>query len=294
MRKICILLILAAAIVAADTYTSEIEKWHGDRLQRLKRDDGWLTLVGLSWLKEGENKIGSDPSNTVVLPKEHSPAHVGSIFLEKGKVRLAPLPQSGLLIAGKPATAQVLQTDGNGTGDPTKMTLGTISFYVIQREDKLAVRVKDQQSSTRRNFTGIQSFPIDAKWKFDAKYVPYNPPKKIPIANVLGMVSDEPSPGAVVFTVHGQTYRIDALQDPGDPGLSLIFADGTTGKETYGAGRYLDTPAPANGKVVVDFNKAYNPPCAFTHFATCPLPPPQNKLQVRIEAGEKTYKESNH
>ncbi len=282
---------LITSFVAADTYTSEVQEFRAERLQRLKSDDGWLSLVGLFWLKESENTLGSDPSSDVVFPKDRAPAHVGSISLANGTIRLKPAKDSGILINGKPATSQALQSDEEGRTKPTQMTISSLIFYVIQRADKHAVRVKDKKSPAIQNFAGLDYFLINPKWRLEAKFQPYNPPKNIPIVNILGMVEDNASPGAVIFDIDGKSYRLDTLPNSGEPGLSLIFSDKTSGKETYGAGRYLDIDAPSQGKVVVDFNKAYSPPCAFTHFATCPLPPPQNKLPVRIEAGEKAPKE---
>ncbi len=184
-----------------------------------------------------------------------------------------------------------MELKSDETGEPTLLHLGSLTFHVIKRGERLGVRVKDKENPARIKFPGLQYFPIDPKWRVTAKFVPYNPPKKIPILNVLGMLQDEPSPGTLEFQVNGKTYRIDPITEQGSDELFLIFADQTTGKETYGAGRYLYTPqAGPDGKVLIDFNKAYSPPCAFTAYATCPLPPPGNKLAVRIEAGEKYSK----
>ena len=183
-------------------------------------------------------------------------------------------------------TASVaLATDAKGK--PTVLELGSLSFYAIQRGDRVGVRIKDKESPERAAFKGVDTFTPDPKWRVVAHFVPYKD-KKIPITNVLGQVSDNSSPGAVVFDWQGKTYRLDALGNLKD-GLSLIFGDTTNGKLTYGAGRFLDTDPPKDGRVVVDFNTAYNPPCAFTAFATCPLPPAQNKLAIAVEAGEKKF-----
>jgi len=253
----------------------------------LKSDDGWLTLVGLFWLKPGENKIGSNANDTVVLPASKSPKYAASLFLENKKVTLQPAAGANLRLEGKPVIAKIeLKPDVSGT--PTIIGLGSLNFHVIERGDKLGVRVKDKENPARTKFPGLEYFPVEEKWRLDAKFVPYKPAKQIPIVNVLGMVENQPSPGAVEFQVNGKTFQIDALNEEGTTDLFLIFADQTTGKETYGAGRYLyANPPRPDGKVVVDFNKAYTPPCGFTSFATCPLPPKQNKLPVRIEAGEK-------
>ena len=168
------------------------------------------------------------------------------------------------------------------------LKLGTLTFHVIKRGERLGVRVKDSASPERTNFRGLEYFPVDERWRVEARFEPHNPPKSIPIVNVLGMEEDTPSPGTLVFDLNGQTYRLDALTEEGEPQFFVIFADQTSGKETYGAGRYLYAgPPDSAGRLLIDFNEAYSPPCAFTKYATCPLPPEQNKLPVRVEAGEK-------
>lgn len=269
------------------SYRREIETWQKERLERLKSDDGWLTLVGLFWLKPGENKIGSDASNPVVFPAAKSPKYAGSLLLKNKTVSLQPVAGVNLQLDGKPVSGKIEMKPDTG-GSPTVISLGSLNFRIIQRVDRLGVRVKDKENPARTKFPGLEYFPISEKWRVNAKFIPYKPAKQIPIANILGMLEDQPSPGAIEFQLKGKTFRIDALNEEGTTDLFLIFADQTTGKETYGAGRYLYANQPgADGKVVVDFNKAYTPPCGFTAFATCPLPPKENKLPIRIEAGEK-------
>lgn len=266
-------------------YTEEVEQWKSKRLASLKGEDGWLSLVGLHWLKEGENKIGSDPSSEVPLPEGKSPRVAGSIFLNGGATKIEARPDSGITSEGKPVTTLELKSDADGK--PTVLKLGTLTFHVIKRGERLGVRVKDSTSSERTNFRGLEYFPTDERWRVEARFEPHNPPKSIPIVNVLNMEEDTPSPGSLVFEVNGQTYRLDALTEEGEPQFFVIFADQTSGKETYGAGRYLYAgPPDSQGRLLIDFNKAYSPPCAFTKYATCPLPPEQNKLPVRVEAGE--------
>ena len=268
----------------AGSHAEEIERWRSERLANLKSEDGWLTLVGLFWLKEGENKLGSDPASDVALPAGKSPSLAGIISLNNGTVKLDARPGSGITSDGKPVSTLELKSDENGS--PTLLKLGTLSFHVIKRGERLGVRVKDSASPERANFRGLEYYPVSDKWRVVARFERFDPPKSIPITNVLGMEEDDPSPGALVFDVDGKTYRLDALTE--EDKLFIIFADTTSGKETYGAGRYLYADQPdAEGRVVVDFNKAYSPPCAFTHFATCPLPPSQNKLPIAVEAGEK-------
>jgi uncharacterized protein (DUF1684 family) len=281
-------------------YPHEIQAWHQERDKGLRDENGWLTLVGLYWLDEGENKIGSDPGNKVILPEGRSPAVAATLVRQGKEVRLKPAPGAGITIDGKAVTEpRVISGDPSGDAGksgaekPAILHLGSLTFFVIQRGDRVGVRVKDSKSPALAAFRGLEYFPVQPPWRVEARFEPYKPAKKIPIANVLGQVSDEDSPGAVVFDWHGKTYRVDALPGDDKGGLFLIFADQTNGKETYGAGRFLDADPPKDGKVVVDFNTAYNPPCAFTAFATCPLPPAQNRLAVRVEAGEKKYGEGH-
>lgn len=292
------LFVLAIGLVSpavndpAAAYRAEIEKWKAARVARLTADDGWLTVIALSWLEEGENRIGSAPSNRVVFPAGKAPAWLGTIRLApgaKGKAQFTAAPGVRVTHEDKPVSTIALASDADA-GDPTILEHGTLSFYLIQRGDRVGVRVKDSASPKRKNFHGIESYPVDAKWRVPATFARYPKGKSIAIPNILGNVTQEPSPGAVVFSVGGKEYRLDAVDESGEEDLFLIFADRTSGATTYGAGRFLYAARPgADGKTVVDFNKAYNPPCAFTPFATCPLPPPQNRLPIAIEAGEKSY-----
>ena len=276
----------AAAQPDLAAWRQKVETWKKERTEGLKREDGWLTLVGLYWLKPGENRFGSDPGNPVILPKGKSPAVAGTLVREGEAVTLKVEPGVNLTADGKPVTASLpLATDAKGK--PTLLELGSLSFYAIQRGDRVGVRIKDKENPERLAFKGVDTFTPDPKWRVVARFEPYKD-KKIAITNVLGQVSNDPSPGAVVFDWQGKTYRLDALGDPKE-GLELIFGDATNGRLTYGAGRFLDTGAVKDGTVVVDFNTAYNPPCAFTAFATCPLPPAQNKLALAVEAGEKKF-----
>ena len=268
--------------VAAPTgdkqYEQEVLKWRDNRRARLTAEDGWLSVVGLSWLKPGANRVGSEASSEVVLPK--APKYYGTINVAGTELTFSDA--SGRSVA--------LQSDADGAADPTTLSTGTLRMFVIKRGDRYGLRVKDSQSDARVHFHGLQYFPIDPKYRVVAKFEPYNPPKKIRIINVLGMQSDETSPGALSFALDGRTFRIDPVLETGEKDLFIILKDGTSGKETYGAARYMYGTSPGlDGKVVLDFNKLYNPPWAFTNYATCPLPPPQNRLSVRIAAGEKKY-----
>lgn len=292
---------LPCAVRADDTAPSkdpgvalrqDVDSWRQERLTGLKNENGWLTLVGLFWLDEGENRFGSDPGGKVVLPQGKAPAVAGTLVRHGDAVTVRVAPGAKVVHDGQPVTELALQSDAKGK--PTMLEMGTLSFFVIQRGDRVGVRVKDKESPTLASFRGLDYFPVDPSWRVEARFEPYKPAKSFPVPNILGMVEDTPSPGAVVFERDGKTYRLDAFEESDKGDLFLVFGDPTNGHETYGAGRFLVTEVPKDGKVVVDFNKSYNPPCAFTAFATCPLPLPQNRLPLRVEAGEKTYAGGHH
>jgi uncharacterized protein (DUF1684 family) len=270
----------------ANAYAREIEQWQAERWASLKSEDGWLTLLGLFWLNEGRNRFGSDTANEIVLPKDKVSAYLGAFVLKDGVVRFETPIETSFTVDGEPVSTLELKSDADG--NPTVLHLGSLSFQIIKRGDRLGLRVKDKDNSDRVNFRNTEFYLADLKWRIDAHFEPYNPPKPVPITNVLGMESGETSPGAVVFEVDGQSYRLDAITEKGESKFFMIITDKTSGKETYPAGRYLYVDPPdSSGRMIIDFNKAYSPPCAFTKFATCPLPPRQNRLPFAIEAGEK-------
>ena len=278
---------------AAATYEQEMAAWHRERIAGLKREDGWLTLVGLFWLDEGENRFGSGAGNKVIFPEGSAPVLAGTFERHGREVKVHAAPGVALTHDGQPVADLALAGENN-PGGPTQLALGSLRFFVIYRGDRVGVRVKDTKSPARAAFSDIDTYPVRPAWRVTARFEPYAPPKPVAVPNILGQVENSPSPGAVVFERDGRTYRLDALSGGEDGSLFLIFGDATNSKDTYGGGRFLDTAAPKDGKVVVDFNQAYNPPCAFTAFATCPLPPKQNKLALRVEAGEKKYGAGHH
>ena len=262
-------------------YAAQVAAWRAARDQRLRSPDGWLALVGLSWLTPGENHVGAHPSNHVILHGHQVPPRVGSMWLEDGRVRF--VPHEGVDL---PETA--LEDDREGA--PTVLELGTLRFHTICRGERFGVRVRDTAAPALREFRGVDSFPVDPGWRIQARLEPAPADATIEIADVTGGVSSEPTPGSVAFERDGVTWRLEALEGEDDGSLWLIFGDATNGTETYGAGRFLYTePLADDGTVIVDFNLAYNPPCVFSPYATCPLPPPQNRLALRIEAGEKVW-----
>ena len=271
-------------------YLEEIKQWDQHRLERLKADDGWLNLVGRTWLKPGENKFGSAKDNDVIIESDKVPEYMGVFVFEDSSVIMKANDGVEILLKGNPV--KEMKMIGDESKDITVFQYGPIKWNLIIRDTLYGIRFRDLESEFVKTFKGIERFPVNEDWRINAKYEAYNPPKKIYVPNVLGQISEEPSPGAVVFTKDNQTYRLDAI-DAGDR-LWFILADATSGEETYGGGRFLYTDkADSNGIVIVDFNKAYDPPCVLTKFATCPLPPKENYLSLRITAGEKMYGE-NH
>lgn len=276
---------------AAADYVRHVESWRAQRLARLTAPDGWLSLIGLHWLKEGVNRIGSAQDNDIVLGA--GPAHLATVTLEDGKVAVVPDTNAAATIDGRPGHAAQMLDDSHD--NPTTVATGTLSFYLIDRNGRKGLRVKDSEAQARTQFRGIESFPIDPTWRIQARWVPFDPPQTLETPNVLGQVDRFPVPGKAVFERDGKSFELlPVIEVPGDKELFLIFADRTSGKETYGAARFLYAPMPVDGTIVLDFNKAYNPPCAFTSFATCPLAPPDNRLDLRVTAGEKKYAHGAH
>ncbi len=270
---------------AQPEYKAQIEQWRERRVASLTSDSGWLTVAGLFWLKEGKNTVGAAPGKQIVLPKSSAPETVGVFEFHNGTTTFQAAPGVNATINGKPAESGTLKSDTSG--NPDVVQIRALTMFVIERGKRFGIRLKDKDSELRKEFTGIKYFPVDERYRVTAKFVPYNPPKMIPVPDILGETSNEPSPGYAEFTLNGHACRLDPVAE-GDE-LFFIFKDLTSGKDTYPPGRFLYAEQPKNGEVILDFNKAYNPPCAFTPYATCPLPPPENHLPIRIEAGELRY-----
>ncbi len=272
-------------------YTKQIETWRAQRVERLKAPNGWLSLIGLHWLKDGRNSVGSAKDNDVVLAK--GPAHLGAVTVKDGKATIELDAKAGATIDGKKAKSAELLDDSHEK--PTTIAFGTASFYLVDRSGKKGLRVKDSAAETRTHFLGIDNYPIDASWRVEAKWEPFTPAHSLDIPTVLGTVDKMPVPGKAVFTRDGKTYELlPVLEEPDAKEVWFIFADRSSGKETYGSGRFLYADMPKDGRIVIDFNKAYNPPCAFTPYATCPLAPPENRLDLSVTAGEKKYRGGHH
>jgi len=295
MRKLSIIsifIILSFNIFAqTDTYLSEVEQWSSGRIDALKQANGWLNLEGLFWLKKGINRFGSASENDLVYDNATFPKYLGDYIYENGKVywkdgiteKITIKDNAGLVITNDETLNLLTATEGTYTSQWKDFV-----WVVIQREDKVGVRFRNLKAKTLLEFKGIERFPVAAKWRIKAKVIPQNQ-NPLMIMNVLGQNTAQKHGGQLVFDIEGITYRLDAI-DEGGIRLFVTFADATSGKTTYGSGRFIELDRPdANGFTYIDFNKAYNPPCAFTEFATCPLPPPQNRLSIAIPAGEKKY-----
>jgi uncharacterized protein len=277
------------------TWEHDLLAWRAQRAVGLQAPEGWLSLIALGWLQEGDNTFGSAADSHVQIA-DKAPAHIAVVRLEKGTIRLLA-PAGGfpkdLLVDGQPAKEQLLLADDSEK--PSKLTIGSITVIVIHRDDKFGLRVKDLQAATRTGFHGLNWYAPNAAYRVHARWIPYNPPKVLDIPTVLGTVTHMSAPGAAEFTVDGQVVRLEpVLEDPKSTDLFFIMRDATSKTTTYGAGRFLYSELPDHGvdqpgEVWLDLNKLVNPPCAFTPYATCPLPPPQNRTQVAIPAGERRY-----
>jgi uncharacterized protein len=289
---------LAAAEAGGSGYRAEIQKWRAGYEADLKKDNGWLTLAGLFWLKEGRDTFGTSAENDIVLPKGSAPEKAGAFLFHDGKTRLQLEDGVRALVNGDPLRTKAqgalawllahpaeMPLNPDTTGKPDRITVGRLSMIVIQRGNRFGIRLWDNASAVRRDFPGSQWFPVHEAFRVTAQFTAYPQPKMIPILNVLGDTEQNPSPGFATFKLEGKTCRLEPLLE-GDR-LFFILKDLLSGKETYAAGRFLYTGMPKDGKLVLDFNKAENPPCAFTPFATCPLPPKQNHLPVAVMAGER-------
>jgi uncharacterized protein (DUF1684 family) len=278
-----------------DAWQRDLLAWREKRAANLQTPEGWLSLIGLEWLKEGDNSIGSAADNKIQIAK--APAHTAVVRLEKGGA-LRLLPPSGgfpkeLQVDGHTAQEQALLSDDSP--NRSKLSFGELTIIIIHRDERYGLRIKDAQAPTRVGFHGLRWYPPNPAYRVHAKWIPNNPPKMIDIPTILGTVSKLPAPGVAEFMLDGQTFRLEpVLEDPKDTTLFFILRDATSKTKTYGAGRFLYTDLPDHGlsqpgEIWLDFNQAENPPCAFTPYATCPLPPTQNRLTVAIPAGEQRY-----
>ena len=266
------------------TYLKEFENWRMQRIKRLKADNGWLNLVGLYWLHPGENTFGSDSSDDIVFPGK-APAIAGKFVLTDSIVTMDV--NKGVQIFHDKLPVKNMELTNDNSNKPTILKMGSLVWFVIKRENRYGIRLRDLESPVVKQLDSIPAFPADPGWAIEATFKPFKTPEVFKVATVIGTKEDYVVPGELVFKVNGKHCKL--LPSKEGDGFFIVFADETTGTETYPSGRFLYTPLPeGNNKVLIDFNKAYNPPCAFTPYATCPMPPRQNFLPVAITAGEKT------
>jgi uncharacterized protein (DUF1684 family) len=277
---------LASARAQTD-YVKAIEKWRSDREADLKKETGWFTLAGLFWLKEGINTVGAGEDFDIRLTDNFKKGKFGEIDLKSGMVTLKVEEGVESQGDGKGITTNI-QMVSDEKGEPTKIRTGSQTFYLIKREERFGIRLKDSQSKARLAFKGLHWFPIDESYKVTARYEAFPEPKEVMVPNVLGGKFKMKTPGTLKFVLKGKEYSLQPIEED-DGKLFIIFSDESNRSETYKSGRFLYADRPANDEAVLDFNKAENPPCAFTPFATCPLPPPGNSLDIEIKAGEKRF-----
>ena len=280
-----LLLSLALGVAAQSKYEKDLAAWRLDREAKLKADDGWLTVAGLFWLREGTNDFGAAPTNDLVLPTAGAPPRIGSFELTGDRVGLRVAEGVAVTIDGRPVRDLDLTLTANSS---RPIVQGDLTFIVLKRGDKFGIRFKDRNSNARRNFTGLRWYPANEEYRVTATFIPHASPKEVPVINILGDIEKYQSPGLLKFSLKGQEYSLEPVAVGGNK-LFIIFRDLTSNRTTYGAARFLYTSLPIDGKVEIDFNQAVNPPCAFTIYATCPLPQRQNRLTVAIEAGEQIY-----
>jgi uncharacterized protein len=288
-RSSCLLFVTLLLGASEPGYQSQMVNWRRNYETGLKKENGWPAVAGLFWLKEGQNRFGSAAGNEIPLPSG-APPQAGSFELHEGKVWLNLDRGVDIQLYGKPAAARYLAPDTAEA--PDLVTLGNFAMQVLVRGQRYGIRLWDNSSAARKHFPGVGWFPVKEEYRITAVFVAYPEPKMIPIADVLGETTPTSSPGYVTFTLRGKEYRLEPVTE--DNLLFFMFRDLTSGKQTYPAGRFLYAEMPRDGKVTLDFNRAHNPPCAFTAYATCPLPPQQNSLNVRVEAGELNFKRDVH
>lgn len=275
------------------SFIKEELAWRTDRDNQMRASTSWLTIAGLFWLEEGDNSFGTASENKIKLPSSSAPPYAGIFNLNKGKITVVANKDTELKVGGKKIKEMLLK--GDNSGKPDIVELNDFRMWVIKRGNRYAIRLRDLNNPAYKDYMGLDFFPPSKKYKIEASFFPYASAKKVSISTVIGTKIEMISPGYVKFTLEGQEHRLEAFGGAAqNKKLFFIFKDETNGKETYEASRFMVADILENGKVNLNFNRAYNPPCAYTPYATCPLPPAQNYLKVRIEAGEKKYPGEHH
>jgi uncharacterized protein (DUF1684 family) len=274
-------------------YLAEVEKWRKEREASITSQNGWLSVAGLFFLKEGRNTFGRDATNQLVLPPS-APPRAGWFHLRQGRV-FAHINQGVTATFNKQLVSPGTEIELNDTDDLGKrdaLILGPLTLFVHLSGEKLAIRMLNAESALLKSFTGLKWFPIDPAYRVVARFAPFDAPKPVEVPNILGDLERYTNPGVLTFTLHGQEYRLQPFQvGKQETGrFFIVFKDLTSGKETYGAARFVNASLPKDGTTIIDFNRVFNPPCAYNPFTTCPLPLPSNRLNVRIPAGERNYR----
>jgi len=291
LKKIIVFLFLVLLLFGCgkktdSPYIKSVKEFHTKRIERLKQPNSWLTLVGLYWLKEGKNSFGSDKSNDIVFPQSTSTKFIGNFTLSDTVVTVSIKEGVEIFHNDSIVTALILQSDLSGKS--TILKHGSLSWYLIKRGDRFGIRLKDSESKLLKEFDDIDMFSIDQNWRIEAEFEEYDQPKEVDIPTAIGTIEKGTAHGKLKFNIDGTQLTLEPLGKA--DGLFLVFGDKTNGEETYGAGRFLIVDKPdSTGKIFIDFNKAYNPPCVFTKYATCPLPAKENYLNTKITAGEKNF-----
>lgn len=274
----------ASPLIADEAqYQEEWEAWQEKRVERLKSKTGWLNLAGLYWLEEGDNSFGSDPANKIVFPEKASP-FCGSLILENGRVTLKAIPAAGITLEGAPV--EELQLEDDQGKNTTLLEQGDLAWFVIKRGEMYGIRLRDYAHPRLRQLDHIPAYPVNLDYVVEASLRPFDSARTMEVATpVTGFTESYDCPGTLDFILKGK--KLTLLPFKAGNGYFLVIGDETSAVETYGAGRFMYTVPDSAGRIILDFNRAYNPPCAFSPFATCPMPPRENILPIAIEAGEK-------
>lgn len=276
----------ASLTLNAEEHAAEIAQWHEERLESLQSERGWLKLAGLFWLENGRHSFGSAQENDIVMPQGAIAGFAGDISREGNMITVDPAEDDMLFINDEPLKGSITFPVENDL----EFRHGRLAWRFIARGELVGLRLYDQESQLSQNFEGLERFPVSKAYRVEARLVPHDPPRKLPVVNILGQTNMYDTPGMLEFELDGITHQLIPQSASDGEQLFIVLADQTSGKETFGGGRFLYAPDPGpGGRVILDFNKAYNPPCAFSEHTTCPLPPPENRLQVALEAGEKRY-----
>lgn len=285
LLSLVVFAVLVVSCATLPTAPADWTAWQARRNESIGGTNGWTTLVGLHWLNEGENSAGRAVINQIVLSSDGIPPYVGTFTRNGNAVTFTAAPNTDVRVQGEKVSRIEMTTDAKP--NPSRLRIGSVAIVAIQRGDRVGLRVRDPESAARREFKGLRWFPYNPAWRLEGRFEPFATPEKLRVPDVTGATQEFDCPGAIVFSAHGSEHRLVVAREAGESDFFVMFRDETSGKSTYSAGRFLYVAKPAaDGNALIDFNRAYTPPCGFTAFATCPLPPRQNWLTVAVKAGE--------